>query len=144
MLNYIARFAIVPWASPSAWFVKHSVLHHQFTNTKMDQDFQTAEGAVVRHHQDAAWNTLQRLQVLTVSVYGLIVPFFYSMGWVSVLQAIIIAGSYMLHGSWLLAFLPFFVFGSCFLFITQLNHIQECCATDRLLEYPEDFVQHQV
>jgi linoleoyl-CoA desaturase len=143
-INYVARFAIVPWTSPSAWFVKHSVKHHQFTNTKMDEDFQTVEGGPIRHHKAVEWNFMQRLQVLTVTLYGPVVQFFYDMGWVSYLQVAIIGGSYYVHGSLLLAFLPFFTFGSAFLFITQLNHIQECCTSQELLEYPKDFVKHQV
>merc|ERR1719498_105317 len=47
-VNFLGRYAIFPWASLDRWFVKHTVLHHQFTNTKQDMDFQTAADAPVR------------------------------------------------------------------------------------------------
>ena len=124
---------------------RHSVLHHQFTNTKMDMDFQTTTDQPVRHHVRVPWNPLQRLQVLSITLYSPITIFLYSgIGWLTALQAFIIFVHGSVHGSWMLAFVPFFTFGTAFLFVTQLNHIQECCTSDQLPERPEDFVHHQV
>lgn len=145
-VNLMGRYAILPWATPERWFVKHSILHHQFTNTKQDMDFQTAADQPVRHHLEVPWNPLQRLQLLSVTVYSPLVLFLYSgLSYVTAMQAFIISTHYMAHGAFFMATLPFFTFGMLFVFVTQLNHIQESCVSaGEVKEYPDDFVDHQV
>merc|ERR1719440_972794 len=144
-INLLGRFAILPWASPDRWFVKHSILHHQFTNTKQDMDFQTTADAPVRHHIEVPWNPLQRLQLLSVSLYGLIILFLYSGVCKTLLfQSVIIGSHYWIHSSFITAVLPFVTFGSLFTFVTQLNHIQESCISEEMKDFPDDFVNHQV
>ena len=63
-VNLLGRLALVPWANPRTWFVKHTVSHHQFTNTVLDQDVQ--KSWFLRHHEDVPWSEYHPLQVLTI------------------------------------------------------------------------------
>ena len=82
-INYLFRYALIPWAEPEAWFRKHSILHHQFTNTKLDPDFQSSDNLFVRHHTNVTYNLCMRVQILTIAAYSIIFPFFYNISYFS-------------------------------------------------------------
>lgn len=164
-VNLLGRLTLIPWANPRTWFIKHTVLHHQFTNTALDPDFQTDAGAPIRHHVAVPWRWAHGLQWAVVTVYSPLVAFFYSFGEGQasalcdgesvgyVLAAAALFGSHgWLHAGafgawvWLPTLTPFFAFGACFVFITQLSHVQHDAVPDGpLLAAPDvGFVQHQV
>jgi linoleoyl-CoA desaturase len=144
-INWIARYAIVPWAHPGTWYIRHVVKHHQFTNTRLDMDIQTQAYLPVRHHQDVSWNIMHLFQVLTISIGGFLLSFGFSpVSYVPIVQALLIYIHYTVYGSLLLSLLPFLIFGCLFSFFTQLNHIQSHCFPSRLQDYPKDFVNHQI
>ena len=67
-INYLLDMPLIPWSEPEAWFRKHSVLHHQFTNTKLDPDFQ-GENVFVRHHNSVTYRCGMKFQILTIALY---------------------------------------------------------------------------
>ena len=142
-INYYCRFILLPWADPFQWFMRHSILHHQYTNTELDEDFQTHEGVPVRHHKDVKWNWMNQIQVILIQLYNPFLSFFYSFGKFTLIQFLWISTHYYARQNILLSVLPFLVFSYWFMFITQLNHIQESAITEKLLKAPPNFVQHQ-
>ena len=84
-MNQVGCHLLVPWSSPRQWYRRHSVLHHQFTNTALDTDIQT--GSALRHHLSVKWDPFMRLQVLSVTAYSLVVAFLYQFSKVTALQA---------------------------------------------------------
>ena len=143
-INYLFRHALIPWSDPKSWFRKHSILHHQFTNTKLDPDFQGRENLFVRHHKDVAFRCAMKLQMLTIFLYSMVISFFYSISYVTFIQIGMISLHYSIHHSLLGCVSPFISFGIIFLFVTQLNHIQESAISKNILEKPSDFVVHQI
>ena len=144
-INYYSRFLVMPWADPKQWFLKHCILHHQYTNTELDEDFQTKPNIPIRHHFDVKWNWLHKFQLILLQIYNPFVTFFYSPTLLVVfVQSLSLSLHYYIHKNILLSALPFLVFGSWFMFITQLSHIQESTITEKLLKLPPNFAQHQV
>ena len=143
-INYLFRYALIPWSEPEAWFRKHSVLHHQFTNTKLDPDFQGRENVFVRHHNSVTYRCGMKFQILTIALYSIVMPFFYNISYITIIQLGMISLHYWIHNSLLGCISPFIGFGVIFLFITQLNHIQESAISKKILDKPDDFVVHQI
>jgi fatty acid desaturase len=162
--NHLARFAIVPWADPRTWFVRHVLEHHPYTNTRADSDFQTDEGvgSLLAHHATVAAGAAARFQLLTQLVGGAFVSFFYSAAdavdviytaqpeWQESAAYIVLTCSwfathYARHGSLFWCVVPHLAFGVCFSNITQWNHIQERATTPVLLDVPrpKSFMAHQ-
>ena len=75
-INFFARMTLIPWGNPRTWFIKHTVSHHQFTNTCMDQDVQ--KSWFLRHHEDIPWTPYHIGQVLTIHLGGIFELFLYS------------------------------------------------------------------
>jgi len=163
-INHVGRFAIVPYADPRTWFVKHVVDHHPYTNTRADGDFMTEhqEVPVMAHHGSLERGPLTQYQLYLQLVGGTMVAFFYSAAdvlkvltmrkpeWQEsalylLLTAMWFGIHYMLHGSIFWCVIPHFAFGICFSNITQWNHIQEEATTEVLLDAPRpgSFISHQ-
>ena len=144
IINYCGRFFLLPWADPYEWFIHHCVLHHQYTNTELDCDFQTEPNAPVRHHKDVIFNWMHKFQILAIQIFNPFVTFFYSPNMrITTIQFALILAHYLAHRNIWLAFTPFLIFGSWFMFITQLSHIQESAITEKLLKSPPNFARHQ-
>jgi fatty acid desaturase len=143
-VNNIARYAIFPWAAPGEWFRKHIIQHHQYTNTSMDEDVQTAWWSPIRHHRSTPWKIVHALQLMFVSLGSVLMPLGYAPGAITVAQMGLVYLHWWLHASIVSAALPFAVFGFVFVQVTQLNHIQEDCFSTVLETHPVDFVEHQV
>jgi fatty acid desaturase len=143
-MNYYGRFILIPFADPFFWFKRHSILHHQYTNTELDKDYKTKSMFPVRHHSDVEWNMMNLLQIVSIYIYAPLFSFAYSIGYVTILQSCIVLMHYNIHNSLVLSILPFSIFGIWFMFITQLNHIQELASTDKLLKKPPNFMRHQI
>lgn len=144
LLNYLGRYSLVPWASPQQWFVRHTIKHHQFTNTIKDEDYITTDNVLIRHHYHNELHSFHKIQILSVILYGFIISFFISIGYITILQFLLIGTHYYYHQNIIDCFIPFLVFGSYFLFISQLNHIQENTMPSKILEYPDSFVKNQL
>lgn len=110
----------------------------------MDGDVQLVESSLIRHHNSVPWATLQRFHILSISVYSMFISFLYAPSAVTFVQIGLVLFHFILHGSFLLSLLPFIIFGSIFLFVTQLNHIQEYCFPVEIKEFPDDFVDNQI
>ena len=143
-INNMFRYALIPWTNPTEWFRKHCILHHQYTNTKLDPDFKISESLFVRHHDNVPYHLTMRLQTFTISLYSTISLFLYNIGYVTLIQMALVASHFYIHGSIIGSVLPFVSFGTIFVFITQLNHIQEQAVSDEILDKPSDFVLHQM
>lgn len=160
-VNFAGRCAIIPWGNPRDWFIRHTVQHHPYCNTRMDPDFQTEE-SLVRHHPDVPWSKLHSIQAWTVHFFAPLITFVYSPDatvkslWLrsprwgeSVLYLLgviaIFGGHFAVHRDVFLMLLPHFSFGFSFLTVTQWSHLQEECVTAVLLDAPpgEDFLGHQ-
>ena len=109
-INYLFRHVLIPWADPKSWFRKHSILHHQFTNTKLDPDFQGRENLFVRHHKDVTFRYAMKLQMLTIFLYNTVISFFYNIGYVTFIQIGMISLHYSIHHSLLGCVSPFISF----------------------------------
>lgn len=142
-INNIFRYAIIPWTDPQSWFKKHSIMHHQFTNTKLDSDFQH-NNDFVRHHADKLYTPFMKFQILSITIYSTVISILYNIGYVTVIQVTLIYLHYHIHSKILSSCLPFICFGIIFTFVTQLNHVQEEAVSKELLEKPQDFVRHQI
>lgn len=144
-INYYSRCFIIPWADHKQWFLKHCILHHQYTNTELDEDFQTHPNLPVRHHLDVKWKWIHKFQMVLLQIFNPFVSFLYSPTLLVVfVQLLSLSLHYYIHNNIVLALSPFLVFGSWFMLITQLSHVQESATTEKLLKMPPNFVQHQV
>lgn len=145
-INRLFGYCLIPYSNPKDWYRKHCILHHQYTNTLLDEDFQTTDEGFIRHHRDVKWNKSQRLQLVVLELYSAFITLFYSFGCNvnTVCQMLIISCHYYLHKSIFLSYLPFATFSVLFVFFTQLNHIQESTITPKLLKQPPNFVNHQI
>ena len=119
-------------------------IHHQYTNTKLDNDFQSKETKYIRHHKNVKYFLPMRFQIVGISIFSMIVPFLYSISYVTVIQMVMISTHYYIHNNILNSILPFSTFGIIFVFVTQLNHIQKNAISDKILDKPQDFVLHQM
>jgi linoleoyl-CoA desaturase len=146
IINRLFSYCLIPYSNPTDWYRKHCILHHQYTNTLLDEDFQSTDEGLVRHHRDVKWNKFQTLQLVTIELYSAFVVFFYSFGLNvnTFCQIMIISSHYYLHKNILLSYSPFAAFSLLFLFFTQLNHIQESAVSSKLLKQPQNFVKHQI
>jgi fatty acid desaturase len=143
-INYIFRYTLIPWASPENWYKRHSINHHQYTNTILDDDYITDNNYFVRHHKSTHWYYPQRIQTLTITLYSFFLTFFFSIGYVSIIQLLIISSHYYLHNNIVSALSPFMTFGFIFIIISQLNHIQNKTTPKQILYAPTNFVKHQI
>ena len=141
-VNIAATYASYPLMSPTTWFRKHIVNHHQYTNTCLDEDVQ--RGPIIRHHPDVPWTPMHALQLLLVSIGSIGTLIAYEPGVITLLQFGIMYAHWWVHMDVLCAVGPICVAGAVFTQISQLNHIQSECFTRSLQKYPTDFVEHQV
>jgi fatty acid desaturase len=143
-INQVARYALFPWTSPGSWFQQHVIKHHQYTNTRMDEDVQTSPLIPVRHHHDSPWYLWHRAQLALelCSSAGVLLAIY--PGWISLVQLAIVYLHWWFHVDLLCALLPMGVYGIVFILATQLAHINAASFPETLQAYPLDFVQHQV
>ena len=144
IVNYYGRFILIPFADPFFWFKRHSILHHQYTNTELDKDYKTRPMFLVRHHYDVEWNIMNLIQIIAIQIYHPLFSFAYSIGYVTIIQFGVVLSHYYIHTSMILSVLPFCTFSIWFMFLTQLNHIQEYTSTPKLLNKPHNFMRHQI
>ena len=146
-LNCLFRYLSFPFVVPQQWFLRHNVLHHQFTNTQMDGDVQHKEGGIVRHHPTVEFRWWHTFQTISIGIGSVLFSFMYDpnspFAKINVIQMSIVATHYWFHRQLMIGVAPFFVFSSVFIFITQLNHIQEDAFTLVLEKSPPNFALHQ-
>jgi fatty acid desaturase/cytochrome b involved in lipid metabolism len=146
-VNSLGRWLLIPWADVAEWFEEHVILHHPFTNTAHDPNFQMQSG-VVRHHPNDTWQPAHKWQILSILAYTPLVSILYSITGGTLMRALNLRSGvglpsesrlylllaplffglhYHAHGSVLLTLSPFFSFGVFFVWFTQLSHIQADC-----------------
>ena len=141
-INYVFRYALIPWACPKLWYQKHSIKHHQYTNTILDEDF-NSDNYFVRHHLHSRWRYIHKFQIITITLYSFIITFFFSIGYISIIQLFLVSLHYYIHSDFLRSLEPFMLFGITFIFFSQLNHIQIRTTPKTIMKQPKNFVEHQ-
>ena len=140
---YVSRFIMSPMINTAVWKYDHNYLHHSFTNTPFDGDFE-ANRLIIRQSSNQPHYIYHRLQYLYVHLVYL--------------GAIFVKGPLVaiLHQRWnILLFLGivyqlglvhtsilYGLSGLLFASIAQLSHIQQKCIEDSALK--QDFLYNQV
>lgn len=137
----ISSFIGCPFLSVDEWKERHNYLHHSFTNTEYDEDFDKSK-FILRHSNNHTLYTHHKFQYLYASIlfilngYNRTILFIKVKDYASLLVVILL---YYWFGM-INALILFGSVGFVSTFIDNLSHIQDECITD----HKNDFLYNQV
>ena len=140
----ISSFIVYPFMSVDEWKERHNYLHHSFTNTEYDKDFDNSK-FILRHSNKHVHHIHHRFQYLYASIlfilngyntailfikikdYGSLLGVIFLYYWFGMINALVLFGS----------------IGFITTFISNLSHIQHECIQINT-ENKNDFLYNQV
>jgi linoleoyl-CoA desaturase len=140
----ISSFIVSPFLSVDEWKERHNYLHHCFTNTEYDEDFDGSK-FILRHSNNHILHTHHRLQYLYASLLFILNGYKRMIVFAEVKDYISVFASVFIY-YWFGIINALILFGSIGLvstFIANLSHIQyECIQINA--EHKKDFLYNQV
>lgn len=146
VVNFLLRYTILPFASPSMWDADHNIRHHPHTNTDFDNDFASVShvsiGRFSRKYIYRIWYYLQPVYIilffsLIVFTKGIIRSITIFLGMEpeitsktsridSVIHFVMFYLFFVRHGcvnGFLYPILALITYSNIFMFFSQVNHI---------------------
>ena len=143
-INNLLSFCIIPSITPNhEWKFDHNYLHHSFTNSKYDNDFEYNKW-ILRHSNEHKHYNYHKIQYLYISIICVIATFLIGpyrsiekKRW-NIFVSIYILYKFGIYNT----FIYYAVTGSILILIAQINHIQDKCIQN--IPEKNDFLYNQV
>ena len=134
-INYLLRYTLLPFASPSMWNHDHNIRHHQFTNTILDIDSNPESILYYNSRKPTHWyykyqyiyfTFLSLLVVFSKGIYYSIINMNINNDNIYHIISFLLCYVYpTIKHRTILPTILFTLYSSIFTIISQVNHIQE-------------------